>query len=339
MSVTRAWLLTAAVLLSGAMAASAQTAAPATGAAPAARPPDTAPAESEITARSWPEKTALWVGDRVLFTIEIECAPTVDILSADLASEKLGLTGLEVVDASSERVMSESGRLTYRFLYRLTTYETGETPLKINPLTVRYGRRRAGQRLEEAAPAGEIKIAGADLALRSTIPDEIASVDPRDRRPLQNIPRILSLARPIGIGLMLVSAAPLLVWAGTLVTRRRPKVKRRDTRAARNQARAALEEVQAADASTEAARREAFTRLDAVVRDHLGNVTGLPAQALTPTELGERLATTKTTVPADAVTEVLTDCEKARYGPPALLPSADRFRDSASAAERILAAR
>lgn len=343
MRVSHTWLLTVVALVLGTPAAFGQATAPG-----APKPADKLPVEQhaapavvqqEISARAWPEKTALWTGDRVLYTVEIDCAPTVDILSADLASEKLGLTGLEVVDATSERVMSESGRLTYRFLYRLTTYETGEKPLKINDLVVRYGRRRAGQRLEEAAPAGELKIAGASLALRSTIPEDIATIDARDQRPFEAIPRFLALARPIGIGMMLLSAAPLLVWVGTLITKRRPKTKRRDTRAARGQMRAALEEIQNADTSTEAARREAFTRLNAVVREHLGNVTSLPASALTPVEFGARLGTVKTTVSAESVASVLDDCEKARYGPSNLVPTADRFRDAVSTAEQILAAK
>lgn len=334
MRVRPTWLFTIVALVLGGAAAHAQAPAPAAG-PPAAPAAPAAPAE--ISARAWPDQTALWVGDRVTFTVQIECAPTVDILSADLAAEKLGLTGLEVVDSTSERVMSESGRLTYTFIYRLTTYETGEKPLKINDLVVRYGKRRAGQRLEEAAPAGEIKIAGASLALRSTLPDEIPAVEARDQRPFERLPRFLALARPIGVAMMLVSAAPLLVWVGTLVMKRRPKVKRRDTRSARNQIKAALEEIQNADTSSEAARREAYTRLNAVIREHLSNVTNLPALALTPAEVGTRLAGVKTNMSAETVAKVLQECETARYGPPPVVPSADKFRDAVSSAEEILA--
>lgn len=301
---------------------------------PAPQPaPQTNP---EINVRASADRTALWVGDRVLYTVQVECAPTVDILADDLAKEKLRLQGLELVDAESERTVGESGRATYTFRYRLTTYETEATALSIADGSVRYGRRRAGQRVEDAAPAGEVKVPGAVLALRSTLPDRLAALDPRDARPLDDVPMLVRLAKTVGIALVIVSAAPVLLWVGSLAHRARPKRRKLDTRGVRNQTRAALEELESADASSEADRRAAYTRLETVIRDHLSGVTGIPARALTPPEIAERLSA-NSAFSIESLSVVLGECERARYGPLNGMPPSDRFREAVGTAGRALA--
>jgi hypothetical protein len=307
---------------------------------PAAAPPAATVAKpGHLTVRSWPSQTALWVGDRVLFTVEIDCAPTADILSDDLAREKLRLEGLEVLDSNVERRPAESGEVHYRFVYRLTTYDTGTTPRKIEPMIVRYGTRRAGGRVEDTVAAGEIKIPGATLSLRSTIPDELTDLAPRDNRALDAVPWPARFANPVGIGLIALSAAPVAILAGSWLKRAGQRVKRKDTRAVRRQSRAALEDLGPVDATNDEARRDAFARLNKLVRQHLAESAGLPAQALTAAEITERLTAKSSTMPVESVSMVLGECERALYAPPSLLPNAERFRESVTAAEQVVTSR
>jgi hypothetical protein len=305
--------------------------------APGKAAPAPATPQQDVTARSWADTTALWVGDRVLFTIEIDCAPTFDILSADLAADKLALMGLEVVESSVERIEKNFDRLKYRFRYRFTTYETGPRALRVGDLSVRYGRRRAGQRMDETVPVGEIRVPGLSLALRSTIPDDVATVDARDRRPLMVVPAALTMARPVGIALIVLSAAPVVIWAAAFARRLRPAKRRPDRRAAKVQSRSALADLSQGDFSSETARREAFTRLEAVVHEHIASVAGLPAAALTSGEISERLTAAKSSLPLETVTDLLQECERVRYGPSRLVPPAERVREAIANAERIVA--
>ena len=48
-------------------------------------------------------RTAVWVGDPVTYTVELTCAPKIDILADDLAAERLPLTGLELLGVEVER--------------------------------------------------------------------------------------------------------------------------------------------------------------------------------------------------------------------------------------------
>ena len=99
----------------------------------------------------------MFVGDRATYTIELTCAPGVEVLADDLSRDKLELEGLEAIESESQRQSGADGGSIFRSRYVLTTYRADGTSLRIAPITVRYGMRRAGQRVEEAAPAGEIQ--------------------------------------------------------------------------------------------------------------------------------------------------------------------------------------
>ncbi|HEX9366588.1 MAG TPA: hypothetical protein VF921_08170 [Vicinamibacterales bacterium] len=141
--------------------------------------------------------------------------------------------------------------------------------------------------------------------------------------------------------MILLSIAPVLVFAIGLVRvarRRRPRDPLRSTRQTRQAARAALEEIRAAEPSTAEARRDAFARLEALVRLHLDAACGVPAAGLTPSEIATALESAGSRVPARLVSSVLTACELARYAGPDLMPSSDAWRDTLADAEQVLAA-
>ena len=105
------------------------------------------------------DRPAIWVADRLTYTVEIACPRGYDVLAGDLARDKLKLTGLEVVSADSSR-REEAGVTRYRFDYVLTTLPRRRGDAEIGSFPVRYYLARAGQRPEEAAPAGSIAVPG-----------------------------------------------------------------------------------------------------------------------------------------------------------------------------------
>lgn len=339
------WLLAAAVASAVANPLSGQTPGPAGSIdAPRVEPVETlrvephagSPPAQEVEARAWVSKTALWVGDHVTFTVELACAPNVDILTDDLAKEKLRLDGLEMIAAETERSAQNPEGVTYRVRYELATYEVGAPSLGIGELTVRYYVRRPGQRVEDAAPAGQIRIPGAQLAWRSTIPDEAPALGLRDARPPADLPVALAIARPLGLGLIVLTAAPVVLWGASLVRRARPRRVRRRRREAQTLMRSTLDELQALDVSAAASRREAYGRLDALLRQLAANAAGISAQALTPPEIVERLRANGSALPAETVGALLEECEQARYGPPSRLPSAERLREAIATTEQLV---
>jgi hypothetical protein len=295
-------------------------------------------AESDqVQVRAWLDQTALWPGDRVRYALEITCAPGIDVLADDLSGDKLALSGLELLSSERERRVSGDGVTTYRVRHELTAYELG-TPLLIQEQVLRYFVRRPGQRVEDAAPAGEARVPGVSLALRSTLPDELAEARLRDETGPAPLPALLTWGRLLGLALVLLCGLPVALWAIPLLRRAWARRSARGPGVASADLRAELEELEGVDAASESARRLGYEKLDALLRRRLGDVGGVDASALTAAEVGARLADRPDRIP-DALAAVLEECERARYAPAEALPSAERFAAGLATARELLGAR
>lgn len=283
------------------------------------------------------DRPAMWVADRVTYSIEIVCPPGVDILTEDLAPEKLTLLGLDIVGSDTVR-RDEATGTRYRFAYVLTTFDVATPRPSVGSLPVRYYAGRPGQRPAQAAPAGAIYVPGAAITFRSLLPDgEFADV--RDGRavPARRLRfRLLGLA---GAGALLVAAAAILSsFAGRLRRDRRAGAARGPSvRQVRRTARAAFEELQRLDPRGSDARRDAFARLEAAVRQHLAMTCGVAAAGLTPDELAMALEASDARPPMTLLASVLDACERAKYADPAGQPSDAEWRATLTSAAQLLA--
>ncbi len=317
---------------------------------------------ADVTARASVDRPAIWVADRVTYTIDITCAKGFDILTDDLSRDRLKLAGPDIVSSDVARDV-RGDETHYTFRYVLTTYRVDLATLTISPVPVRYFVRRPGTRLEEAVPSGTVQVPGAAVARRSLLPDDPPTYEIRDRRPAAVRPTLFAWMQPVGIGLLLLSAAPVVLLAigvGRRLYAQRGVVRPPSARQVRQALRERLEVVRQLDPGDAAARRNAFGQLDALVRDHLRAVADVPAPNLTCREImqeleprGERdpapsnttsFATaprswlrTREAVRIDLVRNILSTCEVARYAPPGRLPSADAWRDTLADAEQVLA--
>jgi len=291
------------------------------------------------TVRVHTDRTAMWMGDRITYIIEIVCPRGMDVLDDDLSKEKLVLDGLEVVGADATRAEGSDELTTRRFHYVLTSYRSDRTSRRIGPLTVRYFMTRPGQRLEDTPPAGSVQVPPTVVAFRSMMPEEQESPTIRDFRRFEPRARFFTLAQPVGLGLVILSIAPALIWGTALVTRKRVRTSQRSGRQTRREARASLEAVRAMSIDSEDGRRQAFDRIDALVRTHLLDVGGIAGPSLTPSEVAPALAARSSRLDPEAVVAVLALCERARYGPPAALPSREACREAIAQTETLLKSR
>jgi hypothetical protein len=294
-------------------------------------------AEPPVQARSAVDRTAAWVADRVAYTIEIHCAPGTDILLDDLAKEKLRVNGFEIVSSDSTATTDAADRTIHRFRYLLTTYRIDSPLLTIEPISVRYYQRRPGQRLQDMAPAGEIQVPGAAVSFRSTLPDNQPTYALRDGRAAAPRRAVFVRAGSIGLALIVVSLAPA-VFLGLAALGRRTagRTGRRSARQARADHRAALERLRALDVGTEDERRRAYNAISAAVREHVAARAGVPATALTATEIEQALEHARGRVSRETVSALIANCDDARYGPLPALPSAQACRDALATAEQVL---
>ena len=300
-----------------------------------------APAVRDVEVRSSLDRTAVWVADPIVYTIEVVCRPGVDILDEDLARGKIKLEGLELTGSESSRELSPDGSTVHRFRYYLAGYRVDLPAFKVEKWTVRYFMKRSGMRLEDTPPAGEVEVPGAVVAFRSTLPDGQDAYELRDdRRPGPRRARF-TLAQPVGLGLVIASIVPAAFAVVAVVSRRRNRPAR-SARQIRHDEEEGLEAVRLIDVASVEGRREAYTRINTLVREHLRAVGGVGAASLTPAEIGSALTSRPGRIPTeivDAATALLVECERARYGPTDALPPASACRDAVSQAEHVLAAR
>jgi hypothetical protein len=297
-------------------------------------------ADPPVRAVSMVDRTAVWVADRLTFTVDIVCDRGVDILLDDLAKEKLRVNGLEIVGSDSSATTDAAERTTHKLRYVLTTYRVDQPSVSIEPIAVRYYARRPGQRLQDMAPAGEIVVPGTVVAYRSTLPDTQPAPGLRDRRTAASRSPWLVRAQSIGLALVVVSLVPALVMAAAAVRRRTVrKPGRRSAREIKREKRDTLERLRSLDVATEDERRRAYDEISAAVRQHVAAAAHLPAASLTAPELDAALQNVRTRVPRESVSALITASDTARYGPPGAVPSAQACRDALAAAEEVLARR
>lgn len=282
------------------------------------------------------DRTALWVADRVNYTVEIVCPKGVDILSDDIAKEKLKTTGLDVVGMNAVAETAADGSTTHRVVYTLTTYHVDTPDLRIEPLTIRYFVKRPGQRLQDEAPAGDFQVPPVSIAFRSALANDPDAAALRDGLTPQSRGRFYASAGAFGLALILVSIAPLAVIAATTLGRRRPRRQGRSVRRMRQEERVTMDTLQATDLSSPDGRRRAYDGIDALVRAHLRDAFSVPGPSLTPSEVPARLDGRKLRVPAEEVAALLAACERARYGPPDVIPSAESCRDAIEQARAVI---
>jgi hypothetical protein len=294
------------------------------------------PAAAPLQVHTALSRTAMWIGDRATYSIDIELSGNFDIVEDDLAAARLRVDGGEIV--GFESVTDERhGRRHRRITYTIVTYSVDATEVRIAAVPVRYYARQTGVDSTRLAPAGSVTVAAAVIGIRSSLPATGVLPAPRVPAAVQPSPVYLRYAQWIGLGLIALVILPVTIASVDL---RRHAAAARARWQDRRQRRAhvlSLDGLKIVRPSSAADLVDAYAQLDTVVRDYLQLTTGTPAKALTPQELRVALERTAPAMPHADIESFLVRCEDARYArvPP---PSEDWPRDL-SAAEEILGAR
>jgi hypothetical protein len=297
---------------------------------PETEPPQAAASPADIRVRSYLTRTAAWVGDPVDFVVEFDLAPGVELVTGDLAPEKLAIEGLDLGGSTSVVHDRADGWRTVRHAYGVTPWDLAP-PKRIGALTVSYRRAVTTATSDGTAEAAEIVVPGATLAMRSTLPDDGSAAGARDAAAMLASPVWIGWLRPAGIGLIALGIAPVVIWIAARAARPRVSRPRASSRSLHSLVQSMWREVDIIDTETPDGRRRAFDRLDAGLRSYIEQAERLPARALTADELHARLDGARR-VPSALLSDVLSECEVARYGPLDGLPSAESL---ASIIERL----
>ena len=276
---------------------------------PAGTQAGASPAPAPVEVRTSLSRTAMWVGDQVVYTVALQCAPGVDVLLDDLLKERIRIDGGEILNAETAR-REDGGRITHTVSYTLGTYRVDVPAVTVSPQSVRYYVRGGGQRPGDAAPAGEVIIPQLVVAVRSTIPDSDRAIELRPPAEVRLAPRFLRLAQPLGLALILIAIVPAAILSLGLARRLRGIRRAYDSRRSRRLQGGSFAEIKALQPSSDSQRIEAFGKLDALVRDHLQLTTGIEARALTPAVMRKILETRAPRAAHERIEAVLAACER-----------------------------
>ena len=58
--------------------------------------------EPDVTVRTSIDRTAIWVADRLTYTIELTCRRGIDVVADDLSRDKLKTEGLDIIGSETD---------------------------------------------------------------------------------------------------------------------------------------------------------------------------------------------------------------------------------------------
>jgi hypothetical protein len=115
------------------------------------------------------DRTALWVGDPLEYTIQVIHPRSVQFVADDLKIENLSLPPFVLRAVRTEERDWRADKKVFEVVLLLTTYESGKPEAVIPPVALYYFRRD-GTVSEKEARAQAIRIPPQKIALRSTLP-------------------------------------------------------------------------------------------------------------------------------------------------------------------------
>jgi hypothetical protein len=294
------------------------------------------PAQVPVQVRTSLSRTAMWIGDHALYTVDIDLSGNFDVLEDDLASARLRVEGGEI--AGFESVSDDrGGRRRRRITYTIVTYSVDASDVRVAAVPVRYYARQTGVDSTRLAPAGSVTVPAATIGIRSSLPASGVLPAPRIPASVRPSPSYLRYAQWIGLALIALVIVPVAIASADL---RRHALDARAWWQERRQRRAhvlSLDTLKLVDPRSGAELVEAYARLDAVVRDYLESATGTPAKALTPQELRTALERSAPALPHAEIESLLVRCEDARYAQ--VPPPAEDWPKDLGTAEVIVGAR
>lgn len=114
------------------------------------------------------DRTAIWVGDSLEYTIQVIHPRSVQFIADDLKKENLSLPPFVLRDIRAEEREWQEDKQLFEVVLLLTTYESGKADLLIPPVALYYFTRD-GAVTEKEARAQAIRIPPQKIALRSTL--------------------------------------------------------------------------------------------------------------------------------------------------------------------------
>jgi hypothetical protein len=279
------------------------------GAAPAKEKPQQPP--FSITTRL--DRTALWVGDSVEYTIQVIHPRTVQFVLENLKKENLSLPPFVLRSIRVEEREWRDNQKLLQVVLLLTTYESGKSELIIPPVALYYFTRD-GTLVDKEARAQVVRLQPQRIALRSTLSGgPVRLREFKEIHPVQLAPAIATLLLGL-IGIVLVgSRAVAHLWHAA---HRDKAVKRPVSRRVRQRwVHDGLLRIRKLAHDSAQEPKIFYAETGRFLRQYLTDWLDIEARGLTPEEAEEALqAAGYNGAFAQQIRTVLEQCEQAQYG-------------------------
>jgi hypothetical protein len=258
------------------------------------------------------DRTAIWVGDSLEYTIQVIHPKSVQFVSDELKKENLSLPPFVLRSVRAEEREWRDDSKLFEVVLLLTTYESGKSELVVPPVALYYFRRD-GAVSEKEARAQALRIPAQKIALRSTLSGgQLRLRDFKQIQPVDLAPAIGALVLGlIGMGFV-GSRVAVRLWHAVHRDRaaKRPVSRRVRTRWIQE----GLQRIRLMAQQPSQDPQAFYTEIGQFTRQYLTEWLNVEARGLTPEEAEQALqAAGYNGAFAQRVRSVLEQCEEAQY--------------------------
>lgn len=265
-----------------------------------------------VTVTPQVDKTAIWVGDDLHYTIRAVYDANVEMVLDNFTKERLPLAPFIVRDIDIRHKDWAGNKKAVEITLTLTTFETGKPDLTIPLIPLYYFVREAGV-AEKERPVDSVPAAPLPIGLRSALVAD--SLIPRTNKPPQS-PGLAVALMPFGLGL--VGLLGLGAYGGWRIWRKMhpDEVTGQLSREAREKiVRDSLSRLHADVPASGDNPRQWSGAMAAALRGMVGELFQISGPAQTPEEIEIALARSGAdTSLAAQVKTLLSQCDGLRYG-------------------------
>lgn len=301
----------------------------------AAPPAEKGPKGLKVSITTRLDKTALWVGDTLNYTIRVIHDRDLEFVLDNLKKENLPLAPFVVHGVTIHQGDWAQDKKLLEVTIRLSSYEFGKTELTIPPFNLYYFKGETGRKAEDAL-AEAVQVPAVRVGLRSTLSGN--ELKPRDFKPLSDI----DLRWGIGALLLGLTGMTFLAVRGvrgawrTFHTRRQAKGCL-SPRVRQKLAEEGLERIRSIRGETLEELTLFYTEVSQFLREYLSQWLEIEAPGLTPEEIGMALEKANVEGPlAQEIRNVLEQCDAVHYGKDGLRLGGDLRDQIFGAMERIV---
>jgi hypothetical protein len=272
------------------------------------------PAEKKppVTITPQVDRTAIWVGDDLHYTIRAVYDANVEMVLDNFTKERLPLAPFIIRDIDIRHKDWADNKKAVEITLTLTTFETGKPDLTIPLIPLYYFVRETGA-AEKERPVDSVPAVAQPIGLRSALVAE--SLIPRTRKPPQS-PGFAVALLPFGLGL--IGLLGLGAYGGWRTWRKMhpDEVMGLLSREEREQiVRNSLSRLHADVPASGDDPRQWSGAMAATLRGMVGELFQIPGAAQTPQEIETALARSGADAPLAAqVKTLLSQCDDLRYG-------------------------